>query len=161
MIAKRTITLLLFFASTLLFALPGDDAQNIVLIAARAELNQQAGTATYWDNVHITQGSRHVWGDQAIFYQDEHGELTRAIVYGNLARFRYLPDINDPEVTGEALTIEYIAGTETLILEGDAWVEQDNNTYAAPRIEYDLVNDVITSKPTTQSRTQIVIHSNN
>lgn len=154
---KHFLFLCTMIVSTLAQALPDDQHQELQLSATHAEFDQANETATYIGNVVIRQGSRRLFGDKAILYRNKKGELEKMIIHGSPAYFRYIPQVGDPEVHGESLVMHYYANLDLVVMTDQAVLEQNDDTYRAPEIEYSFTENRMYSAPSNEGRTQIII----
>jgi lipopolysaccharide export system protein LptA len=123
-------------------ALQSDRDQPISVEADRAELDQSTGIGTYSGSVVVVQGSMRLEADRLEIHSPS-GGLESAVANGGPARFQQRPEGKDQDVRGGGRQIDYLATEDKVILTGDAWVTQAEDTVRGARIEYDLSSDRI------------------
>jgi lipopolysaccharide export system protein LptA len=92
---------------------------------------------------------------------DEKNKLIKAIAEGSKteqAHFWTLTDEKKPPVHAYANTIRYFPEKHLIQLVGRARVEQGNNSFSAPTINYDTLHQHVLSQSDSQGQTVIVIH---
>jgi lipopolysaccharide export system protein LptA len=119
-------------------ALDSDRKQAIEIQADRAELDEKTGEARYEGQVVLVQGSLTIKADLLVLKADGSQQLTAVVATGKPATFSQTPEAGKPPVTARASTIDYQVARETLLLQGQAVVVQNNNVFQGERIEYDI-----------------------
>ena len=127
--------------ATPLAAQSDDASQPIRIQANSATLDDRKNTAVYTGNVIITQGSMRLTGSRVTLTLDSAGEVQQLVSNGSPATFRQTP-AGGKQVDARALTIEYHADTERVILIQDAFLEQAGNTFQGQRVNYDIPRQV-------------------
>lgn len=141
------------------WALKSDRDQPIHLEADNVELDDRQGISVYRGNVVITQGTMRITGDQVTVYTKPNGDLDHAVSVGKPATYQQRPDNKPEDVRARALTMEYFADKDTVILTDEARLWQGPNTFTSKKIIYDVANDhVDAGKDTGGSRVRITIH---
>lgn len=144
------------------FALPEDQKEIVHLQSNTADLSQQTHLGVYKGNVHFEQGSTHLTADSAETKGNEQNKLTFAKALGNTteqAHYWTLTDPNKPPMHAYADEIYYYPLKHRIELIGNARVEQGNNSFSAPKIVYDILDQhVVTENSQHMGRTTIIIH---
>lgn len=139
-------------------ALPGDSEQPIHITADSAQINERKGIATYTGNVELKQGSLHVTADELTIYTQE-GEVAFITAEGKLAHFQQLPEIDAALVQAYARTITYYTDKQKVVLEGEAELKQAEDSFRGERIEYDIVDKVVSAEgDESSSRVEMVVY---
>ncbi|PZQ37181.1 MAG: lipopolysaccharide transport periplasmic protein LptA [Pseudomonas putida] len=129
----KTLPLLLSLSAALgsasAFALPTDRDQPIRIQADNAHLDDKQGVATYTGDVIITQGSMMIKGNTVTMTRAANGDIDVVTSVGNLAYFEQQQSAAKPDkMKGWAVTIQYQAQKDTVILTDRAKVENESNT---------------------------------
>ena len=120
----------------------GDANQPIRIQANAATLDDRKNVAVYTGNVIITQGSMRLTGSRVTLTLDSAGEVQKLLSTGSPATFRQTP-AGGKQVDTRALTIEYHADTERVVLIEQAFLEQAGNTFQGQRVTYDIQRQVV------------------
>lgn len=156
MIARRYAPLLSGLLATLLLwpasllALSSDSDKPMEIVADNAELDDQKGTTVYRGDVEVTQGTLFMSGHTLTVYYDENKELERAILEGDRAYYKQLPDDSDVYDEAWAQRMERYFNDGMIILIEDAKVVQEDVTFTGRRIEYDTINSHVVAKSTPE-----------
>jgi len=134
-----------------------DNTQDVEITSNTFEYNNQTGVATYIGDVYAQQGSRILLGDRLEVYRDSLGDISKIIAYGQPAQHESFTDIDKPKLHAKANEIIYDMLKEHLTLVDDAYVEQAGDIYEAPRIEYDVANEIVSSPENDSGRTTITL----
>ena len=127
-------------------ALPNDRDQPIRIQADDAHLDDKQGVATYRGDVIITQGSMMIKGNTVTMTRAANGDIDVVTSVGNLAYFEQQQDAAKPDkVKGWAVTIQYQAQKDTVILTDRAKVENESNTTEGEKIVYNTKSQVATA----------------
>ena len=156
--------LFLMLCSPLCFALPSDKNQILNFRANTADINQETHLGTYQDKVELDQGSTHLRASRAMTEINEKNKLIKAIAKGSKteqAHFWTLTDEKKPPVHAYADTIRYFPEKHLIQLIGRARVEQGNDSFSAPTINYDTLHQHVLSQSHHQGQTVIIIHPEN
>jgi lipopolysaccharide export system protein LptA len=146
----KTLPILLSLGAALgsasAWALPTDSQQPIRIQADDAQLDDKQGIATYKGDVIITQGSMKVTGNTVTITRTPAGDIDVVTSVGsasNLAYFEQLQKPTDPKpVQGYAVTIQYHAAQNRVVLIDRAKVINEGNTTEGEKIVYDTVKQV-------------------
>lgn len=140
------------------WALQSDRDQPVHIEADNVELDDQRGISTYRGNVIITQGTLRITGDKVTIYTNDAGALQRAVSVGQPATYKQRPDNKPEDVQARALTMEYFADRDTVVLTEEAHLWQGPNTFTSKKITYDVANDrVDAGKESGGDRVRITI----
>jgi lipopolysaccharide export system protein LptA len=126
------------------YALSTDFEQPIEIEADFAELDDEEGTTIYIGNVIVIQGSIRMTGDRLKVDFTSERDLKDAYLDGRLATFKQTPDNGAEDVEGEAITIEYHALENMLVLIEKAKVTQGARLTQGHRINYDTERSIVT-----------------
>lgn len=154
--------LFLLGTTKLCFALPDDRLQTMQLRANSADLDQHAHRGVYIGDVQLDQGTTHVRAAKAITEGNEKNQLVKAVIEGNKnAQAHYWTTAADdkPPLHAYADIIYYYPERHLIELIGHARVEQGEDSFAAPKISYDIQHQHVVSSSNEAERTLIVIHS--
>lgn len=124
-------------------ALPDDANQPIRIQANTGTLDDRQNTAVYSGNVIITQGSLRLTGNQVTLTTDKAGDISKIVAIGTPATYRQTPAVGDQPIDARALTIEYHAAADKIVLIDKAFLEQAGNTFQGQRISYDIQRQVV------------------
>ncbi|WP_456408114.1 lipopolysaccharide transport periplasmic protein LptA [Thiolapillus sp.] len=154
--------LLLACAAGMALALPSDKDAPVEIEADSADIDQKTGTTTYRGKVKIQQGSMLLRADKVVIsYKNR--KPHKLIASGKPAKFRQRPEINKPWVTGQGERIVYNINSEELILEKDAELTQNEDSFRSDRIVYDRVKAQLKAGVAAKGseRVKVVIHPQN
>ncbi len=147
-------SLLLLLCCQNVFALATDKQQDIEIEADTAEMDELKGVSIYRGNVIVVQGSIRMTGDTMTVYFDDSGDMELVIMQGKPATYRQLPDDSPVYDEAEALTMEYYALKDYVILIKEALVTQEGLKFSGERIEYDTVLSQVKAKGSTKTTKQ-------
>ncbi|HDS1734983.1 lipopolysaccharide transport periplasmic protein LptA [Pseudomonas sp. BP8] len=127
-------------------ALPTDRDQPIRIQADDAHLDDKQGVATYKGDVIITQGSMKITGNTVTMTRATNGDIDVVTSVGNLAYFEQQQSADKADkMKGWAVTIQYQAQKDTIILTDRAKVENEGNTTEGEKIVYNTKSQVATA----------------
>ncbi|MFY7697435.1 MAG: lipopolysaccharide transport periplasmic protein LptA [Legionella sp.] len=158
---QRSLCLMLLGLSYFVYALPEDKTKAIQLAANYAELDQKKHQARFLGHVHLDQGSTHIRAAETVTESNQKNHLIKAIAKGNdqqQAHYWTLTDKDKPTLHAYADIITYYPKKHLIELIGNARIKQNNNLFTASRINYDTLNQQITSKASGPQQTTIIIH---
>jgi len=138
-------------------ALPGDRDQPIRGEADNLVVDQKNGIATYTGSVKLQQGSLVISADTIVVHTRPDSSVEKVIASGSPARFQQQPNKDQQVITATAGKITYTPDQEHLLLVEDAAIEQDGQVMKAPRIDYDLIKEVLKAKQENGARVDIFI----
>jgi lipopolysaccharide export system protein LptA len=131
----------LFLAPAVL-PLPSDRDQPIEVEADSAELDEGAGKSVYQGNVIVRQGTIRLEADRVTVLHRGR-RPSKVIAIGNPVKFRQRPGGEDKEIRGSADRTEYQIDSEELLLIGNAFLAQGDDSFRSDRIVYDRVAERI------------------
>lgn len=158
----RLFLILSLFLSHIAWALEEDKNQPLYVQADSVSVDNMTGVSQYIGNVSAQQGSSHLTAQKATIYLEEK-TIQKAIAEGDKktqAHYWGLLDPKKPELHAFANIIEVYPQKNLIILIGNARVSQGEDSYSAPRIEYNTKEQRAFSPKSTNGRTIIVIHPN-
>jgi len=165
----RLITLTLFGITSLMIStkaisqtqanLP-DEQQPVNITANSLIASEKTGKSVYKGNVIITQGSLTLKGDTVnITYPNN--QLTTVITTGNPATFKRYSKIDQAWLKGKAKKIEYNATNKTVLLMGDALVEQPGkHLISGPKLFYNIEQQTLQAQSTDTENKRISVTLN-
>lgn len=128
------------------WALPTDRDQPIRIQADDAQLDDKQGIATYKGDVIITQGSMMIKGNTVTLTRAANGDIDVVTSVGNLAYFEQQQSAAKPDkMQGWAVTIQYQAQKDLIILTDKAKVVNEGNTTESEKIVYNSKTQVATA----------------
>jgi len=134
-----------------------DDQQPVHISADYLEIQDQKGISVYKGNVEVTQGSLTLNGDK-ITIQHPDRALLSIKVLGQQARFKRFDIEDDSWIKGQADTINYNAQQKTLLLIGNAKVEQPGkHVITGPKLFYDTTKKTLKAQSTPQEKKRISV----
>lgn len=139
-------------------ALSTDSQQPIYIEADRVEVDDSKGVSTYHGGVELTQGSMRLLADQ-LTVLTEGQDVKQVTAVGKPARFSQKPDKGD-EIIATAAKMDYEAARKRILLLDGAQLQQGQNTFRSPRIEYDIQREAVIASgggKGPQGRVHIVI----
>jgi len=140
------------------FALTSDREQPIHIEADTVTLDDAAGTAVYRGNVHFTQGTTHLEGDEVTVYSADRQKVDKVIADGSPATFSERPDDQPEDVHGKARHIEYYADNQRVILVHDAHLWQGKDEFSGSRIDYNISDQTVKAQSDqAPGRVQVII----
>ena len=131
--------------SSLAHALPSDSQQPIHVKADSAEMDDKRGVAIYRGDVIITQGTLKITGDTVTITLNNEGDIDVFTSVGKPAYYEQLPATDKEIVQAYDLTIQYFANTEKIIIQDQAKVIQQGNTFKGEKIVYDTDREIVTA----------------
>jgi lipopolysaccharide export system protein LptA len=163
-ISNICLICILFLFSQYCFALSTDKQQIIKLSANSADINQESHKGIYTTDVSLDQGSTHLRANRAITHTDSGNKLIKAIIFGNhqfQAHFWTLIDEKKQALHAYADSIYYFPEKHLIQLNGNARVEQGSDSFSAPQIDFDTLNQHVVSRSNHRKQTVIIIHPEN
>lgn len=155
---KLLIALTLIAASQMIYAMPADNTQADLpteVTADSLDIQGQAGISVYKGNVIITRGPTELKGDEVTIIHPEN-QFKQATVVGKLATFKHFSEVEQSWVNGQAEVIVYDALNRTLLLTGQAYINQKGqNDIAAPKIFYNLNTESLVASSTPKEKHRI------
>lgn len=161
--SKATMALFLFLSclTSTCIALSSDREQLLKVSADSADLNQSTHQGVYEGHVEIDQGTTHLRAEKAITEANEKNKLIKAIALGNdkkQAHIWTLMEKNKPLLHAYADKIYYYPERNIVELIGSARIIQGENTFSAPKITYNTLEQHVVTEKKGHTRTTIIIH---
>lgn len=153
---RNFILLIIIFPLTS-WALSTDKQQPAYIEADSASLNHKTGICIYRGNVKLTQGSTTIIADTLTTYLNAQNQLQQATAIGQLATYTTLPDNTKLPFTAVAQTINYYPIKSSVELIGQAKATQGSDSFAGPKINYDIKQQIVITPPSQGGRTTIII----
>jgi lipopolysaccharide export system protein LptA len=122
-----------------------DANQPIYIEADQVEIRDREGLSIYRGNVHITQGSLRINGDEIRIRNTDQG-LQKVHVTGKPATLYQLTD-KDQEIRAEGEEMEYLPKTSLLTLDRQAALTQGENRFTGEHIIYNTQTNVVKAGP--------------
>lgn len=158
---KRLFSFLLMIFSCTAFAVPFSLNQIedgiLDLSADKFEFNNTEGTIIYSGNVQGKMGNRELKSNQLIIYRNPEGQITKIVATGKPAHMHGTPENSADIFDAYANEMEYDMQKDIIYLRGNARVERGGDRYEAPEIQYDMVNEIVSSSSEGRNRTHITI----
>ena len=137
-----------------------DDEQPVNITASSLEASEKTGKSTYKGNVIITQGSLTLKGE-IVDITHPNNQLTTVITNGNPATFKRYSQIDQAWLKGKAQKIEYNALDKTVLLIGDAMVEQPGqHVITGPSLFYNIDKQTLQAQSTKTENKRISVTLN-
>ncbi len=141
-----TILLLTVYACGA-YALSTDKQQDMEIVADTADMDDIKGITIYRGDVVVTQGTMRITGHTLTVNFNDNGDMELAIMEGNPATYRQLPDNSEKYDEAESLRMEYYALKDYIILIDNALViKPDGSRMTGSRIEYDTLLSQVKAK---------------
>lgn len=128
-------------------ALESDKYQPINIEADRAEFDRKAGTAAYFGNVVLQQGSLIIYADKISLIR-EGEELKEAIATGKPARFQQQLDDSDALTRARSQTMRFNTNQQKVTLLKEAFLKQGENSFRGEQIIYDTEQERVSARAT-------------
>ena len=153
-------SVLLMASSTLSLAAPTntpDNKQPVNIQADQLQASEKAGKSIYSGNVVVTQGSLTIKGDQIEVLHPK-GKLSQAITTGTPAIFKRYNQTEKAWVNGKANRIEYDTKAKTVLLIGDAEVEQPGkHKISGSKLFYDLEKQLLNANSSPEDKKRVSV----
>ena len=157
MVLRKPWKVFLFVLLCPVVAIATPKKNPLQITADFAQMDHNAGLGVFNGHVRLDQGQNHLKADKLTVYTDKGNHLIKAIANGKLAHFWSKTNPSKPEFHAKALTIEYYAKKDSVVLLGDAIAQQGPNSFEGPRIVYNRKTQVVTSFQKKAQRTKIVL----
>ncbi len=145
---------LLLLTPLMAMALPEDRELPLDVTADQAEFDELAGIANYQGQVLLRQGSLTIRAEQLTAYLSN-GAVERLVATGAQAYFEDIPSLEQGQVIGNADTIEWLLGDESMNLSGDAVLTQADNRFSGENVVYRQSDGVIEAQGDGQQRVEM------
>lgn len=137
-----------------------EDQQPVNISANSLMASEKTGKSVYKGNVIITQGSLTLKGE-LVDISHPNNQLTTVIATGNPANFKRYSQVDQAWIKGKAQKIEYNAVDKTVLLVGDAMVEQPGeHTIKGPKLFYDMDKQTLQAQSTETEKQRISVTLN-
>lgn len=158
---KYLFTLWLCLNNYVCFADALDNQQMIQFRADSADMSQSTHLGTYLGHVQLDQGTTHIRAAEAFTKGNQKNQLIKAVIKGDnktQAHYWTLPTNGKPLVHAYADIMNYYPQKNVIELLGHARVHQGNNSFSAPKIMYNTLDQHVISSSEGQERTTIIIY---
>lgn len=134
-----------------------DEEQPVNISANSLKSSEKEGKSTYTGNVVVTQGSLTLKGNIINIFHPNN-LLTQVIATGKQASFKRFSQIDQAWLKGKANRIEYHAQNRTVLLIGNAQVEQPGkHIIKGPKLFYDITNQTLQAQSTETEKKRISV----
>ena len=134
-----------------------DEQQPVNISANSLKASEKEGKSIYSGNVVVTQGSLTLKGE-VINISHPNNQLTEVIATGKQASFKRFSQIDQAWLKGKANRIEYHAQNRTVLLIGNAEVEQPGkHIIKGPKLFYDIANQTLQAQSTETEKKRISV----
>ena len=115
--------------------------EKIHVSADHMQLNIETGYSVYTGNVRISQGELVLTGDKVTIKSDKE-EVERMTVTGRPARYNHVTDEGET-IEAESDTMIYTASKHTLLMKGNAKIQQPDHKVTSQLITYDTLKKIV------------------
>jgi len=137
-----------------------DEQQPVNISADSLLASEKTGKSIYTGNVVITQGSLTLKGDNVNISHPKN-QLTRVIATGNPATFKRYSQVDQAWLKGKAQKIEYNVLNKTVLLIGNALVEQPGkHLISGPELFYNIDKQTLQAQSTKTEKKRISVTLN-
>ncbi|BCN92790.1 lipopolysaccharide export system protein LptA [Thiomicrorhabdus immobilis] len=137
-----------------------DESQPINITADSLKASEKSGKSVYNGNVIVTQGSLTLKGD-VIEVSHPNGQLKEVTASGKPASFKRYSQVDQAWLKGHAQKIKYNAAKKTVLLIGNAQVEQPGkHIIKGPELFYDIANQTLQAQSTATEKKRISVTFN-
>ena len=138
--------------------LPGNSTEDATIAANKLHYDHKLGHAVYRGNVAGLQGARKLKAERLELFRNPEHKIDQVKAFGSPATFSTTTDLG--QITGSAQQIHLHQPTNDIMLLDDAELARGEESYRAPKIEYNLDSEVIRSPEVEGGRTRITIGKN-
>lgn len=124
-------------------ALPTDKTQNMKISSGAASIDSKQGVTILSGSVKITQGTLEINADKVTLRYDDKRNIESLVADGLPARFQQQLESDKPLVHAEADKITYTLIKDHLMLDKNAFVEQNGATTRGGRIDYNMTSGTV------------------
>lgn len=127
--------------------------------ANQVEINDKTGISVYKGDVRVTRGAMHL-SCATLTVHHIRGEIRQSVCDGRPAKFRRDAGDGKKEVHGHANRVDYYLDDEHVVLLGDAFLEQESDTFTGQHIVYYISRDLVHAGTPDRNggRVHITIH---
>ncbi|WP_321324652.1 lipopolysaccharide transport periplasmic protein LptA [Thiomicrorhabdus sp.] len=137
-----------------------DEQQPVNISADSLIASEKTGKSIYKGNVIITQGSLTLKGE-TVDISHPKNQLTTVIATGNPATFKRYSQVDQAWLKGRAQKIEYNALNKTVLLVGDALVEQPGkHVISGPKLFYNIEQQTLKAQSSDTEKKRISVTLN-
>lgn len=137
-----------------------DEQQPVNISADSLIASEKTGKSVYKGNVIITQGSLTLKGE-TVDISHPKNQLTTVIATGNPATFKRYSQVDQAWLKGRAQKIEYNALNKTVLLVGDALVEQPGkHVISGPKLFYNIEQQTLKAQSSDTEKKRISVTLN-
>lgn len=146
-LARLRNVMFLLAVTPLSWGLPEDSQQPINIQSDRASqsIKGEIEKTVYVGNVVMTQGSLLVNGNRVTIHSHDR-EVIKIIASGTPARFQQQSDPQKEPVKAEANRIQYVLKSNSVLLSGEAKIEQNGATVSGKQINYNIATERVLAK---------------
>jgi lipopolysaccharide export system protein LptA len=138
-------------------ALPDDANRPIEISSDTAEFDDKLGTAKHFGHVLMDQGSRHLEAETLIIERNAANKIEKITATGRPARFKTQLNSAKPTLDAIADTLIFYPEKQTLYLNNNAQVMQDNHRVEGNQLIYFLATKKLIAEFTENKRTTVII----
>lgn len=150
----RIVTLAIILTNSYpALSLPSDSSKQLTLEAISAEFDEAKGITTYSGQVIMKQGSMLIRADKLVIY-GRFDAANKVIATGKPAYFQQTPNLQAQPVRASADTLEYRIDNETLMLLGNAELDQEGSSLNSNSIEYDVKKAIVKAGSTQEKENE-------
>ena len=135
-------------------ALSSDSDKPMEIVANEAEHDNNKRITIYRGDVEVTQGTLFISGHTLTVHYTDNQELDHAVMQGDRAYYKQLPDNSKVYDKAWANQMEYYPDKGMVILIDNGKVVQEDLRFTGDRIEYDTINSRVIAKTVKQQRNQ-------
>lgn len=146
---------------SLAWALPQDREQLVEFRADTADISQVLHRGIFTGHVELIQGTTHVQAAQALTKANANNQLIMAWAKGDnqeQAHYWTVGEVGKPPIHAYADKIYYYPERHVIELIGNARIEQENNSFRAAKITYDIDKQHVLTQSKATERTTIIFH---
>ena len=137
-----------------------DEQQPVNISADSLIASEKTGKSVYKGNVIITQGSLTLKGE-TVDISHPKNQLTTVIATGNPATFKRYSQVDQAWLKGRAQKIEYNALNKTVLLVGNALVEQPGkHVISGPKLFYNIEQQTLKAQSSDTEKKRISVTLN-
>lgn len=145
------------FSQTLFAAETTQQQLPIEVTADQLIAQDKKGQSVYSGRVEIVQGTTTIKGDKVTLQHPER-QFTEAVILGQPATFKRFVEEDQQWINGHADKITYQADKKTVLLEGNAYVNQEGqNSISGPKIFYDMAEKTLRATGNKQQKKRIKV----
>lgn len=158
MCCRRTdfVGLFMLLVCSSSMALSLDGQQTIYIESDELKIDDLRGISEYRGAVRFSKGSIQLLADKVIVIEQQR-QLQKVIAHGQPVRLYQKVEDGQQEMRAEAKRIEYLLGSDSLLLQGDARLWQGGNEFSGDRIEYYLKDETVIARSDKESQGQVRI----